>query len=302
MEPQSSFNAQLEPEETTQYEVGFRQLLGNSAAMNITAFYKNIKGLVNVQNRQFQRTEGGQILNAIVPVNSDFGTTKGFALSLDLTNLSYFSVSAQYTFSIAEGTGSSQSSSQTAVFRNDDREAPAVIAPLDFDQRHTGTVTIDFFVPKGELGIFEMFNANFLLSFNSGRPYTPVDRWNLVGDNGIIASNNGYINSRYGPSQFRVDLRLEKTFDIAGVRLSPYLWVQNLFDTDNVVNVYRSTGDPTTTGFLLTELGQSTAAQNEQANPGWTEDYMALERNPFNFGIPRLIRLGVKLNFDTVGL
>lgn len=299
MEPQSSFNADLQPEETTQYEVGFRQVLGTNAALNITAFYKNIKGLVNVQNAQFQRTEGGEILNSIRPVNSDFGTTKGFAFSLDITNLSYFSVSTQYTFSIAEGTGSSQSSSQTAVFRNNDREAPAVIAPLNFDQRHTAVVNIDFFVPKGELGFFEMFNANFLISFNSGRPYTPVDEWNIIGDNGLIADTRGYINSAYGPSTFRVDLRLEKSIELGGLRISPYLWVQNLFDTENVTNVWRSTGDPETTGWLNTESGQNSIQQN---GIGYAQDYRAWERTPFNFGIPRLIRLGMKINFNTIGL
>ncbi|KUG26535.1 tonb-dependent receptor [hydrocarbon metagenome] len=300
MEPQSSFNADMAPEETTQYEIGFRQLLGTNAALNITAFYKNIKGLVNVQNFQFQRVEGGEILNSIKPQNSDFGTTKGFAFSLDVTQLSYFNLSAQYTFSIAEGTGSSQSSSQTSVFRNTDRTAPAVIAPLDFDQRHTGVVNIDFFVPKGELGFFELFNANFLLSFSSGRPYTPVDEWNIIGDNGLIADVKGYVNSAYGPSQFRVDMRLEKTFVLgSGLSISPFLWVENLFDTENIVNVWRSTGDPTTTGFLNTESGKTQAAQFGQ---GYVDDYQSWERTPFNYGIPRLIRLGVKVNFNTFGI
>ncbi|WKZ70525.1 MAG: TonB-dependent receptor [Melioribacteraceae bacterium] len=299
MEPQGSFNADLKPEETVQYEIGFRQLLGDNAALNITAFYKNIKGLVNVQNLQFQRSDGGELLNAIVPQNADFGTTKGFAFSFDITRLSYFSVSAQYTFSIAEGTGSSTASSQTAVFRNTDRQAPIVIAPLDFDQRHTGIVNIDFFVPKGELGFFELFNANFLLSFNSGRPYTPLDFFDILSGNNGGPSTTGYVNSRFGPSQFRVDMRLEKAFEFAGIRLSPYLWVQNLFDVDNVTNVWRSTGDPLTTGFLNTETGRAVAQQRGQ---GYVDDYKALERTPFNFGIPRLIRLGLKINFDTAGL
>jgi len=300
MEPQSSFNAGMKPEETTQYEIGFRQLIGNTAALNITAFYKNIRGLVNVQNLQWQRVEGGEILNAIVPQNSDFGTTKGFAFSLDVTQLSYFNLSAQYTYSIAEGTGSSQSSSQTAVFRNTDRSAPPVIAPLSFDQRHTGVVNIDFFVPKGELGFFELFNANFLVSFSSGRPYTPVDEWNIIGDNGLIADVKGYINSAYGPSQFRVDMRLEKTFDLgSGLAISPFLWVENLFDAENVVSVWRSTGDPQTTGWLNTELGKT---QIRQLGQGYADDYQSMERTPFNYGIPRLIRVGVKVNFNTVGL
>lgn len=300
MEPQYSYNPSLKPEETTQYEVGFRQLLGNNAAINITAFYKNIKNLVNHQNLQWRRTEGGEILNAIVPANADFGTTKGFALSFDITRLSYFSVSTQYTYSIAEGTGSSTSSSHTGVFRNDDRKVPPVIAPLDFDQRHTGTVNIDFYVPKGELGFFETFNANFLLSFNSGRPYTPVDEWNILGDNSLTADVKGYINSAYGPSQFRVDMRLEKAFEFGSIRISPFLWVENLFDADNVTSVWRSTGSPETTGFLLTEKAKPNI--NASNGEGYVQDYQALERTPFNYGIPRLIRVGLKVNFSTVGM
>ena len=55
-EPQGAQNGGLESEETTQYEVGFRQVIGNVAALNITLFYKNIRGLVNDANAQFRRT------------------------------------------------------------------------------------------------------------------------------------------------------------------------------------------------------------------------------------------------------
>jgi len=50
MEPQSGFNGGLIREETTQYEIGLRQLLGTNSAINLTLFYKNIKGLANRQN------------------------------------------------------------------------------------------------------------------------------------------------------------------------------------------------------------------------------------------------------------
>ncbi len=33
---------------------------------------------------------------------------------------------------------------------------------------------------------------------------------------------------------------------------------------------------------------------------GFAQDYVALERNPANFGIPRLIKLGVKVNFSNI--
>ncbi|NWF90894.1 MAG: carboxypeptidase-like regulatory domain-containing protein [Ignavibacteriaceae bacterium] len=298
-EPQGSQNGGLNSEETTQYEVGFRQVLGSTAALNITLFYKNIRGLVNDANAQWRRTDGGQILNAYYSQNTDFGTTKGLAFSFDISRLNYLSLSAQYTYSVAEGTGSSTSSSATAVFRNNDRLAPKVIAPLNFDQRHTAVINVDFFVPQGELGFLELFNANFLFSYNSGRPYTPMDKWNLIGDNGIISQTKGYVNSQYGPSSFRVDLKIEKSFMFENFRISPYVWVENLFDADNIVAVYRSTGSPYTTGWLNTEEGKAIIAN---VGEGYAQDYQSYERNPANFGIPRTIRLGLKINFSTLPL
>ncbi len=294
-DPQFGQNGSLKPEETLQYEIGFRQMFGTNAAINLTAFYKNIKNLVNVQNHFWQKIPGGEIHTAIYPENADFGTTKGLAFSLDVSRVNYFSLSLNYTFSVAEGTGSSTNSSQTSVFRNQDRETPKVIAPLNFDQRHTATATIDFYIPEGEAGAFEMFDANMLVSYGSGNPYTPVDKLNLTGDNTIISNTLGYINSAYGPSTFRIDLRVEKSFNIGALKLSPYLWIQNLLDTDNAVTVYRSTGSPYTTDWLNTETGQTTV---QQLGEGYAQDYQSLERNPNNFGIPRLIRIGLKVDIS----
>lgn len=297
MSPQNSFNGSLLSEETTQYEVGFRQVFGMNSALNITAFYKNTKSLVNVQVSQYQRTEGGEVINAIGPQNADFGTIKGFALSFDVTRLSYFSASLQYTLSFADGTGSSTNSSQTAVFRNLDNLPPKVIAPLSFDQRHTAIAIIDFYIPEGEAGMWELFNVNTILSYNSGRPYTPVDQWDILGDNGLVADNTGYINSAYAPGSFRIDLKIEKGFPIGNFYLTPYVVIENLLDSDNIVGVWRSTGSPYTTGWLNDPDAQGVIGQRGQ---GYVKDYETLEKDPNNFGIPRLIKLGLKLNFDRI--
>jgi len=292
-DPQYVQDGSIISEETISYEVGFRQLLGNNAAMNITLFYKNIKGLVNRQQSFFQKTPGGELRTYIHPANSDFGTTKGLAFSLDVTRLSYFNFSLYYTFAVAEGTGSATNSSQTAVFRNQSGEAPKVIGPLDFDQRHTGVATIDFYVPEGELGIFEMVGANFLFSFASGRPYTPLDFFDILSGNNGGPSTTGYINSRNSPGTFRIDFKLEKSFSAGGFLVTPYLWVQNLTGAENVTQVWRSTGDPYTSGFLNTAEGRAAILSNGE---GYSQDYESLERDPINFGIPRLIRLGLKVN------
>jgi hypothetical protein len=298
-DPQYVQNGSITREETTSYELGFRQSFGNTSAIDINLFYRNIKGLVNRQNTKWQGTEGGETSNAITPFNSDFGTNKGITVSFDARNLSYFNLSLQYTFSIAEGTGSSTNSSQTAVFRNTDNLPPKVIAPLDFDQRHTGVFTADFYVPPGEAGLWEMFNITALFSFSSGRPYTPVDFWDILGDNGLGAQNTGYINSAYGPGTFRTDLKITKGIPVGDVIISPYIWINNVFGTINTVDYWRSTGSPYTTDHLNTEGGKTTALNNfnQTGSDGYQQDYRTLEKDPRNFGIPRQILLGLKVDF-----
>lgn len=284
-------------EVTTQYEIGFRQILGNNlAALNITAFYKNTKGLINDETTYFYRSIGSPQFRYYGPRNSDFGTVKGLAVSLDVTKISYFSLAFDYTYSLAEGTGSSTSSSTTAAFRNDNGETPKVIAPLDFDQRHTGIINVDFSVPKDEMGIFENLSLNLLFSFQSGRPYTPLQMQNITpGGGSNLGETKGYVNSAYGPGSNRLDLKLEKTFLIEKtLSITPYLWIENVFDVDNAVSVYRTTGNPYSTGYLSTEEGKALA---KGRGPDYVSDYMALERDPSNFGIPRLIKLGLKVNF-----
>lgn len=288
----------IENEITTQYEVGFRQILGNVAALNVTAFYKNTLGLANQAVQPYYRETGGEQLEYYTPTNQDFGTVKGFAFSLDVSRTSYTSLSLDYTFSIAEGTGSSTNSSYVAAFRNRTGEVPKVIAPLEFDQRHTGILILDFYVPKGELGWAQMLGANFLISFASGRPYTPLETQNLTQNDSNYGDTKGYVNSSFGPGTFRVDFKLEKSFQLGSTMLiTPYVWIENLFDTVNEVVVWRSTGSAYTTDYLTTEEGKKTSLAN---GDDWTNDYLSKERDPANFGIPRLIKLGLKINFASL--
>jgi len=295
----------LTSEKTTQYELGFMQVLGdNKAGLNITMFYKNTTGLIDQTTRLFQRISGGEILRYYGPANTDFGTIRGIAFTLDVARMSYYTMSINYTYSKAEGTGSSTSSSTIATFRNVDGEVPKVIAPLDFDQRHTGTISVGFSTHKGELGIFENMNASVLASFNSGRPYTPLFIQNLVAGSSNYGDSRGYVNSAYGPGSLLVNFRVEKSFIIGQLKFTPYLWIENLLNTVNELSVYRSTGSAYSTGFLNTPEGQA-ASKN---SPNWMNDYHTLELNPSTntdtglpyFGIPRMIRLGLTMNYESI--
>lgn len=288
----------LKAESTTQYEFGFKNQIGNIASLDITAFYKNIKGLTNIISQRFRR---GQLdLVYLSSTNSDFGTVKGFAFQLNLRRVGPLSTRIDYTYSLAEGTGSSETSSYVAAFRNPRGEVPSAIAPLDFDQRHTLTANLDIRAGKGQgprlLGVklLQETGINILFNYNSGRPYTPVEYLNALDDISNYGSLTQYINSAYAGDFFRIDLKLDKTFSIGRLSLVPYLWIQNLLDRDNYIDVWRSTGQPDNTAYLETPQGQQTV---KSAGEGYASDYRAYERLPDNYGIPRLIRLGLRINY-----
>lgn len=104
------------------------------------------------------------------------------------------------------------------------------------------------------------------------------------------------------PDCFRVDLRLSKgfRFDRFAPLLSVYLDIVNVFDSDNVIDVYGSTGDPDDTGWLETQPGQQWLAENQDAD--WTglngeEKYHLRQNDPLNYDLPFQLRLGMRVNF-----
>ena len=70
----------------------------------------------------------------------------------------------------------------------------------------------------------------------------------------------------------------------------------NLLNTQNILGVYRATGNANDDGYLSEAQFQSIiAAQIDEAS--FREYYALRMNNPFNYSLPRTIRLGVKLDF-----
>ncbi|RMH60907.1 MAG: TonB-dependent receptor, partial [Calditrichaeota bacterium] len=155
----------IQPMRTTSYEIGFRQQVGDNAAFDITGFYKNVKGQPAAR-RQFADA-GALITTYNYITNGDFATTKGLEFKLTLRRTKNLLAQLNYTYTQAEGTGSGETAYLSAVDRNS--ETPTIVSPLDFNQRHRGSVNLDYrFGPDEGGAIFNNFGANLLFTFNSG--------------------------------------------------------------------------------------------------------------------------------------
>lgn len=301
---QSPVGFGIRPERTTQYEIGFKQQVGDALAFSITGFYKDIKDQIQIRSIFAAETANHRQYYAFV--NEDFSTVKGVEFSVDLRRTARVAATLDYTYSDAQGTGSNPSSSFRQIWQSPTATPffPQQIAPLDFNQAHRGFLNIDYRFASNDgpdvLGskILENFGANFLFSFTSGFNFT---RWD---DESF--GNRRYpvepLNNSTTPWTFQIDAKLDKTFFIGPLSANIYLWVINLLNTKNVVNVFNVSGDAADDGFLTSRqgIGQVEAIRSlygDEKAQQYIDLYKALNYNAGNFGTPRQIRLGVRLNY-----
>ncbi len=287
-------NTNLQPEKTTKYELGFRQRLGDRSALTISGFFNQIENLIQLRDIR------GATPNAYSSYeNVDFGTVKGLEFAFDLRRTNGFLANLNYTLSFADGTGSGDRTTSTIVWI--DETPPNFISPLDFDQRHNFNLSLDYRLGKGEgpeiggINIFENFGVNVLAKAGSGFPYTPVvEPFNAAGGARAAAPSGG-INSARMPWSNRVDLRVDRRFDVTGrASVTAFVWVQNLFGNNNTNDVWRFTGLPDTDGFLATAAGDRFL---NDSVPFAAEAY-AHDNRVLNWvGIPRLTRVGIRVDF-----
>ncbi len=285
-------NPNLKPERTTAYEVGVAQQIGERMRLDATAYYKDVKDLVEIVTITSSP-------NAFASYrNRDFATIKGVDVGWTMRPINHVAASLNYSLSYAQGTGSVSNSQRNIAWTASN--PPKQSSPLDFDQRHKIAANLDWRFGPGEgptVGgghIFSNAGINLLLSSGSGTPYTPVEVYDEVTLAAVSTVPIGPTNSRYGPWTSTIDLKANKGFKMGSLNFDAYVWVLNLLDRKNAVAVYESSGSANTTNWLNTEAGQAFLAQ--QGAVGQTT-YDLAQTNPQLFGNPRLVRFGLRLGF-----
>ncbi|MBH75757.1 MAG: hypothetical protein CMP68_01125 [Flavobacteriales bacterium] len=301
-------NPNLKMEKTIDYEVGFKQALTDHSALQISAFYKNLKDMVQLEQVAYAYPQVYTHFN-----NIDFGNVKGFSFNYEVRRTKNLSLNANYTLQFADGTGSSASTAENLIqagFPN-----LRVTLPLDFDQRHSLNGNIDFRYGSGTnyngpilfgTKILQNFGANLNLTAGSGTPYSAQTNATTAQYGIPIQTTlDGSVNGSRQPWSFRADLKINKEFSfdlgtISGndrkLRMNAYVWVQNLFNTQNIIAVYDYTGNADDDGFLSSNEGIQVT--DDAIDPtAFRDQYSAYVNNPNNFSRPRTIRLGLTMNF-----
>mgnify|MGYP005638316197 FL=1 len=298
-------NPNLKPEKNVDYELGFAKTLSLKSALKISAFYKELRDMVQVTN----------VLSAYPAQyytygNIDFSTVKGMSVNYDLRRTNNVQMTANYTLQFADGTGSSATSGASLV--NTGQPNLRTLTPLDYDQRHAVSASVDYHYGEGKdyngpllfgAKVFENAGANVMFSAGSGTPYSKQSNITQEAASGINdrSTLEGSLNGSRLPWQFRINAKVNKEFEIKwsdkkSSHLNVYVQVQNLLDAKNIMSVYRATGNPNDDGYLTSSAAQNTIdAQNDPESFRYL--YSLAVNNPSHYSLPRMWRAGISFQF-----
>ena len=323
-------NPNLRLQKSVDYEIGFRQKVGENAALNICAYYSEKRDQI-----QSYRYTGAYPNTYYSFENQDFGTVQGYMLEMTMRGTKNLTFRASYTLQFAKGTGSS-SQSNLAIIASGQPNL-RTLTNLSFDQRHKIAANIDLRFDQGtnyngpvtvkqkkgtdtkkEIRWFENAGINLLFQAASGMPYSR---------SGLVYSALGWgerkspvlqgsINGASMPWIFQCDLRIDKSFvfNIASKKdknesgkrnykpgmINVYLDFVNIFNIKNVASVYQYTGSAVDDGYLSSALFQTFLAKGEAFSmPIATAQqyYRMLITNPENYTQPFRVYLGVSFSF-----
>ena len=259
-------NANLEPERTLHFEVGLQQGLSESMGVDLTIFSKDIRELSG------QTAVRGSIG---VPVgrleNIDYGTVKGFTLSLFERGRGPLSWTVDYTLQFASGSASNPAERFNRFVTNS--EEIISINRLNWDRRNVLNNTLTW---NSNIGL----TLSAINSLQSGTPYTS-ERNNITS----LTPNN--LDT---PTWFNSDIRAYYKPPKLGLDLELFLQVNNVFDTAPHFGIYVDTG-------LADESTDLQRLVNNGTIPGGLNTLQESFLDPSRRGAPRNIKVGLSYKF-----
>jgi outer membrane receptor protein involved in Fe transport len=276
-------NPDVNPQKSVQYELGLQQGLTENMKVEITGYYKDVRDYIFTQT---VITARGDLSYGLL-TNLSYANTRGLSISLLKRRASIddpLQFSLDYTFQVAEG---NRTYPTDDIFYNEEakRQSESYLVPFSFDRSHTITTALSIGRPNDWM-------VSSIAYVRTGTPYTPEFPASVVPITFVQ-------NSDRQPMQWNVDLKIEKFFQVGQLGISVFVFVDNLFDTENEIAVWANSGralyniNQTINPTLFADLRNRIL----RGDPGMVpldavDNYYA---NPGNVSRPRLVRFGVSL-------
>lgn len=313
-------NPNLKSPKTSSLGIGFKQKLSLRSSLTINFSYREFIDQITIsQINGYPNT-----YNSFA--NTDFSTVKSITFTYEMRRTSNLRLTTWYMMQFADGTGSSAGSRAGLLAANQGNLR--VINPLNFDNRHTLFMDLNYKFPGGSdyngpsklKGIFQELSFSVIPRLISGSPYTQQSNVTAASSLGSQerAITLGDVNAGRMPWRFNLNLKVAKDFSFKYGRkpkeglgiderrpgsFNIYLQINNVTNSQ-VLSVYRFTGSADTDGYI--------------GSPGFTTEYNTKEASikglgtsfrdlynvsllipdgGSNYALPRIIQLGGLLSF-----
>ncbi len=267
-------NSHVQAQGVTAYEFGLNWEIVDFWKLGVVGWSKDYSDLGSTE-----RVQAFPYSYSVV-VNYDYGSARGLDLRLMKRGGSAWSTDIQYTLSRATA---NRADTWQGYRSSDTQESmPKKEVLMDYDRTHNMTITGGYqFNKKNSPRLFgrailDKTSAHMTLVAISGSPYTPFD---------INLNRGGATNSERMPWFIETNLAVRKMMRVANVNMSLGLIVRNIFNRENIIDIYEETGSPTDPGRTATRsIEQGTSS-------------LTLYDRPYYYSDPRQIDLTLKLNF-----
>jgi outer membrane receptor protein involved in Fe transport len=264
------------------YELGVDYVIPPNYKLTVSGFYKDYYSQLNTEQLKI----GPSTFEYYA--NTDYARSRGLEAELNKRYGGYISGYINYQYAFAYGKSSAEVSNYYA--RAEAGDIPIQEFPLEWDVRHQITLNLDLRVSKDEhprlfgYKLPDNWGINVVWQYGSGLPFTPGSNYpGLI----LHLREQPIPYSKRLPATSNVDVRFNKDFQIWRTNYSFQIWVENLFDKRNVLEVYGTTGRPDTDQNLFDEVWNQNVAYLGRE----------IDQNPLDYAQGRNIRLGLSVNF-----
>ena len=291
-------NPELEPGKLVSYETGMETVFFGDLMLIITLYHKDYENLAELRRV------------ATVPSNyyqyDNDGTAnvKGIEFVLKKSFSQVLSSSISYTLQFTQGLSDRANQQYYEITET----LTKIRYWLDHDERHNIIASLTLNAPRDyALALLQNTISSVYVSHHGGHPYTPTD---------LNGSRLDDANTRRMPGYWNVDWKTERRIQIGGAKVVLTALINNLFNTEQVIRVYGTTGKPDDHGDPVPPLtdfnyrpisnphyspqadynhdGLITPVEMQKAYVTALTDYYS---DPTNYRNPFRLRLGIGIEF-----
>lgn len=236
-------NPNMESEQSTHYEFGYKHQFTDLLAFQLTLWAKETANMVTTERIPPYASGWENPYTYTVFLNYDYATARGVDLSIRRRYGDNWSGELNYSYMTTEA---NRDSPWQGYFDERDRRMPNSLAgmvkrprPTGWDQPHRIGATLTWRVPEGSgprilgLPLLERVTASLIFRAHSGLPYTPTTKVGMLER-----------NSQRRPWVRRWDMKLYRDVRWLGLDMSLFANIRNLFDRRNVMVVFTRSGSP----------------------------------------------------------